>query len=119
MRASRPVNETTTDRVGQFWNWLPAFRAVAEAGAVNVAARRCGISPSALSRSIRLLEHAIGEQLFHRERGKLVLTQHGAQALAAAQDAMRLVDEAFIRRAPAQSEAPPPVAVASGSDLVR
>lgn len=79
--------------IAQFWNWIPAFRAVAEVGGVNEAARLLRVSPSALSRTVGLLESALGEPLFHRE-GALTLTSRGERLLAASRDAMRLLHEA-------------------------
>ena len=87
------ARELHIQELAQFWNWLPAFRAVAEAGGINEAARVLRVSPSALSRSVGLLEAALGGPLFHRESG-LVLTAHGERLLVAARDAMRLVHEA-------------------------
>lgn len=81
-------------KIAQFWNWLPAFRAVAEAGGVNEAARLLRISPSALSRSVSLLEAALGTTLFFREKGLMRLTPSGEELLAATRDAMRLLHEA-------------------------
>jgi DNA-binding transcriptional LysR family regulator len=80
-------------QVAQFWNWLPAFRAVAEVGGINEAARLLRVSPSALSRSVGLLEAALGEALFFRE-GRLAPTAAGERLLAATRDAMRLLHEA-------------------------
>jgi DNA-binding transcriptional LysR family regulator len=79
--------------MAQYWNWIPAFRAVAEAGGVNEAARLLRVSPSALSRSVGLLEAALGETLFFREGG-LALTTRGETLLAATRQAMRLMHEA-------------------------
>ena len=45
--------------IANLWNWLPAFRAVAETGNLRLAAERLHVSPSALSRTVRLLEDEI------------------------------------------------------------
>jgi len=80
-------------RVASFWNWLPAFRAVAEWQGVIHAARVLRTSPSALSRSIRLLESAVGETLFHRDKRSLVLTSAGEELLVATRFSMRNIDD--------------------------
>src|SRR5712691_11901344 len=47
-------------RVAELWNWLPGFRGVAEHESVNEAASALNVSPSALSRTVKLLESALG-----------------------------------------------------------
>ena len=81
-------------RVGRFWNWLPHFRAVAETLHLPTAAERVHVSPPALSRTLRLLEEEVGYPLFHRRRGRLVLTDDGRKLLDAVQSAMRTIDDA-------------------------
>jgi hypothetical protein len=49
-------------RVAQLWNWLPGFRAVAEHEHVHKAAHTLGISPSALSRTVKLYALAIRDR---------------------------------------------------------
>jgi DNA-binding transcriptional LysR family regulator len=71
------------------WNWLPAFRGVAEAQHLPTASRRLHVSVSALSRTIRLLEEQIGRELFNRRGRHLVLNTAGEQLLAQVQQAMR------------------------------
>ncbi len=85
--------------VAQVWNWLPAFRAAAEYESLQRAALALRVSPSALSRSIRLLEDALGVALFLRSPSGLSLTSHGQALLAATRDAMRLVYGGFPTRA--------------------
>lgn len=80
-------------RVAEFWNWLPAFRAVAEWGGVVHAARTLRTSASALSRAVRLLEAATGAPLFRREGRRLALTAAGEELLSATRLAMRSVDD--------------------------
>jgi DNA-binding transcriptional LysR family regulator len=81
--------------VAQVWNWLPAFRAAAEYESLQRAALALSVSPSALSRSIRLLEEALGVSLFTRSPSGLSLTSHGQHLLAATRDAIRLVHDGF------------------------
>ncbi len=88
-------------QVASFWNWLPAFRAVAEWGGVLGAARALGTSASALSRAVGLLEENVGVDLFRREGRTLALTPAGVELLAATRVAMRGVhDVTLADRAP-------------------
>src|SRR5262245_9460417 len=80
-------------RVADVWNWLPAFRAVAEHESIHAAAAALCLSPSALSRTVRLLEDALGVRLFERLGNRLKLTSIGEQLLSIARDAMRRVDD--------------------------
>ncbi len=82
-------------RVGQLWSWLPAFRAVAEAEHLRRAAEQLHISPSALSRTVGLVESDVGTALFRRVGRGIVLTRAGAALLEATRDAMRLVHDAL------------------------
>ncbi|WP_425082297.1 LysR family transcriptional regulator [Ruegeria arenilitoris] len=73
---------------------IPVFVAVAECGGFAAAARRLGITKSAVSKRIGALEAHLGTQLFHRstrsisltEAGEIYLT-HAIQALGSAQEA--------------------------------
>ena len=53
------------------------FEAVARLGTVTKAAAELGISPSAVSQQIRLLETQFGVKLFRREKRRLILTLDG------------------------------------------
>lgn len=53
------------------------FEAVARLGTVTKAAAELGISPSAVSQQIRMLEEQFGVKLFRREKRRLVLTLDG------------------------------------------
>lgn len=53
------------------------FAETVAAGSMSAAARRLGMSPSAVSQSIRALEQQVGVTLFHRSTRKLVLTEAG------------------------------------------
>lgn len=84
------------DRIRQlaaFWNWLPAFRVVAETQHLPTAARELNVTAPALSRSIKLLERQLGHQLFQRVGRNIRLTERGRQFLATVRDGMRLVHE--------------------------
>src|SRR5262245_30593406 len=84
-------------RVAQLWNWLPGFRGVAEHESVHRAAQTLGVSPSALSRTVKLLESALGAPLFVRQGSGLQLTALGAELLTITRDAMRQVDDGIAR----------------------
>ncbi|MCL6415273.1 LysR family transcriptional regulator [Aestuariirhabdus sp. Z084] len=73
---------------------LPVFVAVVEAGGFSPAARQLGISKSAVSKRMTLLEQQLGVKLLHRTTRKLSLTEagehyfeHAAKAYRAARDA--------------------------------
>lgn len=74
------------------WNWLPAFLEIAEAGSVVAAARRLGLTPAAVSRTLGLLEDALGASVFNRVGKTLVLNAAGAALRDAVRDATRTVD---------------------------
>ncbi len=80
-------------RLTALWGWLPAFRAVAETENVHEAARHLHVTPSALSRSVKLLECEVGVALFDRTRGKMRLTREGQALLDSVRGAMRAVDD--------------------------
>lgn len=73
------------------WPYLPAFRAVAESEHLSAAAARLHVVPSAVSRSLRLLEEAVGEQLFTRAGGRLVLNPRGRALLEALRQGMNAI----------------------------
>jgi DNA-binding transcriptional LysR family regulator len=80
-------------RVTQFWNWIPAFRAVAETEHLPTASKLLQVSPSALSRSVHLIEKNLGTSLFKREGRRIRLTHAGEKFLSTVRDAIRLVDD--------------------------
>lgn len=82
-------------RIADFWNWLPTFRAVAETGSLREAATRLHVAPSAISRTLRLLEDAVGHVLFERVGGGLVVNAEGRRLLDGVRSAMRSVDDAM------------------------
>lgn len=67
--------------LANIWAYLPVFRVVAETQHLPTAAKRLHISPSALSRSIRLIEEALGEELFVRSSRRIVLNAAGERLL--------------------------------------
>jgi len=80
-------------QVARVWDWLPAFRAAAEYESLQRAGLALSLSPSALSRSIKLLEDTLGLTLFTRSPSGLTLTEHGHRLLTATREAMRRVHE--------------------------
>lgn len=80
-------------RLAELWAWLPGFRAVAETENAHAAARRLGVSPSSLSRTIGLLEAALGRPLFERGGRGMRLTSLGVELLAQVREAMRTIDD--------------------------
>ena len=67
---------------GDDFSVLPAFLAVAEDRSFTKAARRLGVSPSALSHAIRGLEERIGVRLLSRTTRSVSPTDAGEQLLA-------------------------------------
>jgi DNA-binding transcriptional LysR family regulator len=76
---------------------IPHFLAVAETGSFTAAAARFGVSPSAVSQAVRLLEHRLGTALFNRSTRSVALTEAGARYL-------ELVTPAIAELAAAQDE---------------
>jgi len=112
----RPVE--LLERVGRVrtvWNWIPAFRVVAETQHLHHASHLLRVSPSALSRSIRLLEDHVGERLFERNGRTLRLNAAGEGFLAVVRDAMRGVDDGLSQLA--SRELVGPVLLMSASAL--
>lgn len=82
--------------VARIWDWLPAFRAAAEYESLQRAGQALALSPSALSRSIKLLEETLGQPLFTRSPTGLSLTEHGHRLLVATREAMRRVHDGLV-----------------------
>nr|WP_246805966.1 LysR family transcriptional regulator [Ensifer sp. ENS07] len=61
---------------------MAAFVAVAQSGGFRAAARRCDLSPSALSHSVANLENRLNVQLFHRSTRNVSLTDAGQRFFA-------------------------------------
>jgi DNA-binding transcriptional LysR family regulator len=81
-------------RISDIWNWLPAFRAVAETEHLPTASERVHVSTSALSRSVKRLEEYLGHSLFDRQGRTMQLNERGERLLRAVRRSMRRVDEA-------------------------
>jgi DNA-binding transcriptional LysR family regulator len=61
---------------------LESFIRSAESGSFSAAARRLGLTPTAISRNVAMLERNLGVRLFQRTTRKLSLTEAGEQLLA-------------------------------------
>lgn len=83
--------------VNGIWSYLPAFRAVAETEHLPTAAKALHVVPSALSRSVRLLEEAVGEQLFARQGRRLVLNAQGRALLDAVRESVGTIERGLAR----------------------
>ena len=83
-------------RIAGLWPYLPAFRLVAELSHVTQAAERLGVSASAVSRSIAILEKHAGVALFTRSGRRITLTEPGERFLVAVRSAMRGIDDGLL-----------------------
>ena len=89
------MNEPRVHRLLELWAWLPAFRFVAETEHLPSASDLLYTSPSALSRTVKQLEGALGVKLFDRVGKRLVLNDDGRRLLGGVRRAMRYVDDVF------------------------
>jgi DNA-binding transcriptional LysR family regulator len=71
---------------------LEMFRAVAQDGTFTRAAQRLGVSQSAISRQVKLLEDELGGRLLHRGAKRVALTQAGELLLAVALRVQKEID---------------------------
>lgn len=70
------------------------FEVVSRLGGVTRAAGELGVSPSAVSQQIRILEAQFGVRLFRREKRRLVLTLDGDRLLQTTTQAFRALRNA-------------------------
>lgn len=70
------------------------FETVARLGSVTRASEELGVSPSAVSQQIRVLEAQFGVKLFRRERRRLILTQEGDRLFQTATQAFSAIRNA-------------------------
>jgi len=73
---------------------LTAFVAIADQRSFRAAARTLGVSPSALSHSMRGLEARLGARLFNRTTRSVALTEAGEQLLRGVRPAIADLEEA-------------------------
>ncbi len=76
-------------------NKLMTFLAIVEAGGVTPAARRLGLTRSAVSHSLASLESSLGIALFHRIGKRLVPTRDGAALLRPLAESRDRLDSAL------------------------
>ena len=74
---------------------IAAFARVAHHGSFTRAAAELGISPSALSQTVRALEQQIGARLLNRTTRSVGLTEIGAQFLARLVPGLEMIGDAF------------------------
>ncbi len=74
---------------------LPAFLTVAEERSFTRAAKRLGVSPSAMSHAIRALEEGIGVRLLSRTTRSVAPTDAGEDLLARLRPALTDIQEAL------------------------
>ncbi len=86
----RRMDVSLTARI---WPWLPVFRVVAETEHLPTAARRLHLTTPALSRTVRLLEEALGQPVFDRVGRRIVLNPAGRALLEATRSAMLRVQD--------------------------
>ena len=82
------------------------FAETVAAGSMSAAARRLGMTPSAVSQSIRALESETGITLLHRSTRKLTLTEAGQRCLPHCQrllDAARAASDSLLQARDAPS----------------
>lgn len=74
---------------------LTVFLAVVRAKSFRQAAIQAGVTPQAMSKSVKQLEEHLGIRLLHRTTRKLSLTDEGARLFELADPGLRLLDEAL------------------------
>jgi DNA-binding transcriptional LysR family regulator len=82
-------------QVQRIWPWIPVFKVVAETEHLPTAAQRLHISPSALSRTVRLIEDTLGQALFVRTARRIVLNATGRRLLEAVRRSMHSLERAM------------------------
>ncbi len=86
-----PAESPHTGDFNQDYRRLAVFAAVVHHGSMSAAARAMGMSTSAVSQQVRLLERAHGVTLLHRSTRKLSVTDAGARL---AEHSQSMVDAA-------------------------
>jgi len=75
--------------------WLRTFLAVADQLSFSTAARRLGLSQSAVSQHVRRLEQTLGVRLLVRDTHSVMLTAEGESLTGVARSMLELNDDAF------------------------
>jgi DNA-binding transcriptional LysR family regulator len=76
---------------------LPVVLAVARRGGFGAAAAELGMSPSAVSHAVKMVEDRLGAPLFARTTRSVALTQAGASLVASMGPALHEIEEAIER----------------------
>lgn len=84
---------------------LPVFLAVARRGGFAAAASELGMSPSAVSHAIRLIEERLGAPLFARTTRSVALTETGRSLKESIGPALQQVQDALERAQPGRGQA--------------
>lgn len=84
-------------QIAQIWNWLPAFRAVAETEHLPTASEMMHVTAPALSRTVKQLEEHLGYEVFDRVGRGLKLNDKGERLLLAVRNSMRLIDDSMVQ----------------------
>lgn len=84
---------------------LRAFEAAARHVSFKIAAEELGVTPTAISHQIRLLEDTLGRRLFERRTRQVVLTEAGQQLFPAMRDGLDRMAHA-VERITAHPERP-------------
>lgn len=92
MRLEPPVHNPPVEDT---FDGLPAFLAVAKHRSFTAAAAERGVSPTAMSQKIKLLERRLGVVLFQRTTRRVALTDAGASLLARLGPAIAEVEDAL------------------------
>lgn len=71
------------------------FCVTAEASSFKEAAARLGVSPQAVTRAVKELEHIVGEPLFYRNTRQIRITEFGEQFAMKARKTVSGIDELF------------------------
>lgn len=77
------------------WSELAVFAAIVDAGGFSAAARQLGVSPSALSHTMRGLEARLGVRLLNRTTRSVAPTEVGERLLTSLQPAIAALDDAL------------------------
>ncbi|CAG4922577.1 LysR family transcriptional regulator [Paraburkholderia gardini] len=98
---------------------LTAFVAIAEQRSFRAAARVLGVSPSALSHSMRGLEARLGVRLFNRTTRSVALTEAGAQLLRRAGPAIADLEDAVNEVASARNRPSGSIRISASESAAR
>lgn len=89
------MDTPTSPRRSLDLSWLRTFLAVADQLSFSAAARRLGLSQSAVSQHVRRLEQTMGVRLLVRDTHTVTLTAEGESLTGVARSMLELNDDAF------------------------